>query len=81
MREEKANTFFSEKWMNKFPEKRKRKSAMEIYAKDYWGAHYVWRIFQQKISKKREQEARRLELNRVNSIEKHKNNFFSVIRK
>ncbi|MDR3547560.1 MAG: hypothetical protein P4M11_04680 [Candidatus Pacebacteria bacterium] len=60
--EKKAKLFFKQKWLLKFPEKRKRLSLEEIYAKDYWVAYYVWNVFKHKLAKKREREARRMDL-------------------
>ena len=77
MNEKRAKILFNKKWMVKFPEKRNCRQSGEVYAKDYWAVHFVWKIFQERISKKRDQEARRLELNRIKAkkeIKRSKNN-------
>lgn len=42
-----------QEWLKKFPEKRKRIASEEITGLQYWAGHLVYRIFKQKIERRK----------------------------
>jgi len=50
-------------WLKKFPEKRKRKYLDEVHAKCFWAAHLVWKLWKQRIARRKEQDAKYAEIN------------------
>ncbi len=65
MTDKRAKLFFKQEWLKKFPEKRKRKESEEIYAKEFWAAHMVYRIFKQMIERKKERDERKQLMSRA----------------
>ena len=57
--------YFKQEWIKKYPDKRKRNAAGEIYANEYWAGHLVYRIFKQKVEKRKELDERRMLINRM----------------